>query len=254
MNELNYTIESSDEERYSFISTCLESPQTKYSKLTVIGMTTMCSIVVLSKNDYLEIENEKITISKDYTNLNPTSLAELLTEMLTEIYVDVDETNRLHFTSAEEFEITGASYNMKQITGMYNSKFPLKSDSSGAIKIQSVGFYLSTPILYLLSNLGASCFKNKDRKYFDQKIVMRINNSFNANFPIVCNNAEFVALVRSNSLTDVWFKLVDANLQEIKLLSPMYIFAIGEGVPDEIRINTELIFEPKLIEKQLIET
>jgi hypothetical protein len=58
---------------------------------------------------------------------------------------------------------------------------------------------------------------------------MRIDNSFSANFPIISNNAEFSTLVTSNSLSDVWFQLVDANMKPIKLLSPMYISAFADG-------------------------
>jgi hypothetical protein len=58
---------------------------------------------------------------------------------------------------------------------------------------------------------------------------MRINNSFSANFPIISNNAEFSTMVTSNSLSDVWFQLVDANMKPIKLLSPMYISAYADG-------------------------
>ena len=59
---------------------------------------------------------------------------------------------------------------------------------------------------------------------------MRIYNSFSANLPIVCNNAEFSTMVSSNSLGNVWFKLVDANFEDIRLLSPLYIAAMGEGI------------------------
>ena len=59
---------------------------------------------------------------------------------------------------------------------------------------------------------------------------MRINNSFSANFPIISNNVEFTTYVISNSLSDIWFKLVDANFHSIKLLSPIYISATGEGI------------------------
>jgi hypothetical protein len=34
--------------------------------------------------------------------------------------------------------------------------------------------------------------------------------------------------------------LVDANLVEIKLLSPMYIFGTTKGIPDEILLNPDL--------------
>ena len=112
---------------------------------------------------------------------------------------------------------------------MYNSTFPIVSEEC-FIHMKSVGFYQSTPILYLISNVGAQCYQNRDRTYFDQKIVMRIYNSFSPNLPIVCNNAEFSTLVQSNSLSNVWFKLVDANFIEIRLLSPMYFTASGEPV------------------------
>jgi hypothetical protein len=36
-------------------------------------------------------------------------------------------------------------------------------------------------------------------------------------------------MVNSNSLSDIWFQLVDANMRPIKLLSPMYISAHADG-------------------------
>ena len=59
---------------------------------------------------------------------------------------------------------------------------------------------------------------------------MRINNSFSAKLPIISNNLEFTKYVFSNSLSDISFKLVDANFHSIKLLSPIYISATGEGI------------------------
>ena len=59
---------------------------------------------------------------------------------------------------------------------------------------------------------------------------MRINNSFMSNLPIISNNVEFTTYVVSNSLSDIIFKLVDANFHSIKLLSPIYISAVGEGI------------------------
>ena len=68
---------------------------------------------------------------------------------------------------------------------------------------------------------------------------MRIYNSFSPNLPIVCNNAEFSTLVQSNSLSNVWFKLVDANFIEIRLLSPMCLAASGEPVLSESNQDAE---------------
>ena len=47
---------------------------------------------------------------------------------------------------------------------------------------------------------------------------------------LISNNVEFTTYVISNSLSDIWFKLVDANFHSIKLLSPIYISAIGKGI------------------------
>jgi hypothetical protein len=121
---------------------------------------------------------------------------------------------------------------MKLITGLYNTEFPILGH--GLIKIQSVGFYLSTPILYLISNLGASCYQNIERKSCDQKVVMRIINSFSANLPIIANNAEFSAIVVSNALGDVWFQLVDMYMQPVKILTPMIVTAMCSGIPEEV--------------------
>jgi hypothetical protein len=243
MNKIHYTIISSNEDDYSIVKTCLEKPHTQLSKLTITGLTTLCSIVVLDKNDYIDINNIRFQVKEEYTNLNSTSLVEILSNLIDNhpsklsISVFSDNTNRLEFEhdNEEEFTITDASYGMKQITGLYGSELPLKSDDRGRIMVKSVGFYLSTPILYLLSNLGSSCFQNKDKTYFNQSTAMRIHNSFSPNIPIICNNVEFSAIVVSNSLSDLWFRLVDANLHPIKILSPIFITAVAEGI--NININ-----------------
>jgi hypothetical protein len=163
--------------------------------------------------------------------MNAISLAEVLQDLLQEraLELEVTNSNRLLFKKLDrEFSITDMSYNMKQITGFFNTEFPLKSDS-GVILAPSIGFHLSTPILYLISNLGSRCFVHKARTSSDNRVVMRLTNSFSANFPIISNNAEFSTMVNSNSLSDVWFQLVDANMRPIKLLSPMYISATGDG-------------------------
>jgi hypothetical protein len=163
--------------------------------------------------------------------MNAISLAEVLQDILHELSVEIEVTNsnRLNFKKLDRaFTITDMSYNMKQITGFFSAEFPIESlDQS--ILAPSIGFYVSTPILYLLSNLGSRCFIHKARTASDNRVVMCIQNSFSANFPIISNNAEFSTMVNSNSLSDVWFQLVDANMRPVKLLSPMYISALGDG-------------------------
>ena len=61
---------------------------------------------------------------------------------------------------------------------------------------------------------------------------MRINNSFSANYPIVSGNSDFQTVIKSNDLTNLYFILVDANLKELTLLSPLYITIHVQPIPD----------------------
>ena len=70
---------------------------------------------------------------------------------------------------------------------------------------------------------------------------MRINNFCIQDFPIVCYNTEFSSIITSNSLSDVWFQLVDANFKPIRLLAPMYLTAIAIPISD----RTLKYVEPK---------
>ena len=113
------------------------------------------------------------------------------------------------------------------------------------IVIESVGFTLSTPVLYLLSNVGAKTFKNKfddaDKSYMATlRTDMRINNSFSANFPIISGNSDFQTIIKSNKLLNEMFWLVDANLKGMTLLSPLYITIHVFPIPDVIQNINEL--------------
>ena len=84
--------------------------------------------------------------------------------------------------------------------------------------ISTVGFTLSTPVLYLLSNIGAKASKNNDTNSYYQsalKTAMRLNDLFSANYPIVNGNSDFQSKIKSDDLTNCEFVLVDENLHEI---------------------------------------
>lgn len=52
---------------------------------------------------------------------------------------------------------------------------------------------------------------------------MRVSNSFSSSYPIVNSNMEFSSVIPVNSLSNIEFRLVDANMHDVKLLTPMYI-------------------------------
>jgi hypothetical protein len=225
---LYYTIESENEADNSNIQTWLPNPTTQLTKLTVTALTTKCSIVVLDTEDYIIIDDVKYQIEEEYCSLSAESAVYVLNELLEGVCeIKLTYSDRLQFIKAGRFVINDASYRMKQITGLYNTTFPIVVDN--VFRVPSTGFYLSTPILYLLCNLGSPCFIAKGANCKNQPIVMRINNAFTATQPIVANNAEFSSIIQSNSLSNIRFKLVDANFQDIRLLSPIYLSATGEA-------------------------
>ena len=129
--------------------------------------------------------------------------------------------------------------------GLHDIQLPLISSYNDQIQtehkqelvIDSVGYTLSTPVLFLLSNIGSKTFKNNlDESRVSSnlalKTAMRITNAFSANLPIVAGNSDFETVIKSNDLSYVEFYLVDANLHEIKLLCPLYITIHVEPVPD----------------------
>jgi hypothetical protein len=94
------------------------------------------------------------------------------------------------------------------------------------IDINAVGFYISTPILYLISNLGDTNFHNliNETDHIESNAVcMRIQNSFTPLMPLICSNTEFVKSIPIGNITDFEVRLVDANLHDLKLLSPMLV-------------------------------
>ena len=87
---------------------------------------------------------------------------------------------------------------MKIILGLYyNIDFPIIStfnDDNYVYNIQAVGYYLSTPVLYLLSNLGGVNYFNRSDETYKidaNSISMRMLNSFTASMPIISSNSDF---------------------------------------------------------------
>ena len=130
------------------------------------------------------------------------------------------------FSYNNNFEIIGITENISRVTGLHKGD---KSKPLYSIRITSTSYYQLTPVIYLVSNIGNNihCYTDRDEKV--KKVLMRINNFFIHNFPIVCSNFEFTSTIDSNDLSNVEFQLVDANFQPIILHSPMYLSAIAIG-------------------------
>ena len=229
--------------------------------MIITSLTTKCSIVVLNNDDFIQITvirkennefkrfNYTLNFKSSYTNLNVESFVELLKELTSSIGIvpEIDYTGRIILTSKlYNFMITNASYNVIQLLGIYNQTLPISGEhknSSWSLACSSVGNYLSTPILYLVSNIGKSSFRNLNDTMNVSKIILRINNAFSADYPIVVSNADFEVDINSNDLSCAQFTLVDANMHEIKLLSPMYITIAIRGVIEEDVLTNFPVYE-----------
>ena len=256
---IKFTEQSSDPNNYGKIHANLHVPYTQYSTLVIDSLTTNCCFEVLNKDDYIvltEVNNGSVTathiqIEDSYSSLNSSSISTLLNDLLnkagSEIRTIVDNTNRIVFKSTKAFNIVDCSYRLKDVLGIYDQPLPIASDDNNTIQCLSVGNCLSTSILYLLASIGDSCYVNSDAGYNAKKILMRINNSYSANFPVIPNNAEFSTYALSNDFSNITFELVDARFKPIKLLSPMYLCGTITGDPKAETINTSILLTPELL-------
>ena len=240
---VEYTIASNDETCYNRIYSYFESVNTETASIMVTGLTTNCCIKVLKIGDYLTVNDVKYEFADDYTQMSYEALVDLLNDLnVLGVSFGLDNCRRFVLTSMiSGIVINDASYNVRLLMGLHpfnnlDLEEEFVSGYQTRLVIQTVGFMLSTPVLYLTSNLGQKAYLNNQRSgnIQNSRVVMRINNSFSANYPIIAGNAEFQTVVPSGDLSNVEFVLVDANMVQIELLSPMYLsVSIRDGVIDE---------------------
>ncbi len=249
MEKIDYTISSTDHTKNSVIYTNLAAPRTEFCKMTITSLTTMANIVVLSKEDYFVLNGVKYCINNDYSEVSASSLTESLNVLLQSTYGVTDKQffydtcSRIYIASTNELTLTDCSYNLKLLLGLVNVELPLQSTETTTnvytLRFPDVGLFLSTPVLYLASNLGSNSYKNMQKTTTSMRILMRITNSFFAKQPISATNGDYTTTVRCSDLSDVHFILMDANYHVVKLLSPLYLTVEIEAIPDKLDYGTD---------------
>ena len=114
-------------------------------------------------------------------------------------------------------------------------KTNLETVTNYEIRCMSVGYLLSTPILYLIGVVGSPVFSNQmdnSQRMNSGCMLMVLNNSFSSSFPIV-QQSELVVPAYLNYASDFTVFLVDANFREVKLLNPFYITVVVEPIVDQ---------------------
>ena len=232
---------SVDENNYSRLSITIPPLGSRYTAVRCDGFTANCNIRVLTNRDYLLMTVGETPYSfyfEDYTNLNAEMFAELLNVKFKDANVEcyVDGCNRLYFTCGKMFWFNDMSYNVKLLMGLYawkdedirSERVRAEQVGEGKYKLQinSVGMYLSTPVLNLVSNIGDPSLRNNSDDSVNIQscnTVLRINNSFSPNVPIIAGGDGSASIVPSGYVSGAVFILVDANMRQVDLLNPMYI-------------------------------
>ena len=234
---------SVDENNYSRISVTIPPLSgCKYTAVRCDSFVCNCNIRVLNNRDYLmmTVGDTPFTVRfEDYTNLNAETFVDLLNGKMSEAYevnVALDNCNRIYFSAKNRFVINDLTYNVKLLLGLYSMKDEdIKAqklvsepynEETFRLQIKSVGIYLSTPVLNLVSNIGDASLRNNSDDIGNIQscnAVLRINNSFSYNVPIIAGGDGNASIIPSGRVCGAVFILVDANMRQVDLLNPMYI-------------------------------
>lgn len=224
----------------------------------ISDITTNHNIVVLSKEDYITVQTEleeKITLhlEEDYNAADSAFINELQTlfqqQVDESVQITKDSLSRLSIVSSVYFDIIDMSYNMKQALGFYylGDDYVISPEenllmSLYTIKSKASTFETLTPVWYLISNLGCPNQINANNNPWTPlfpAVVMTIQNSFQSGQPITYSNSSYVSTSPASALSNLRVKLVDGNLQPIKLTAPLYVSVTLSEIPKEENAETE---------------
>ena len=218
--EYDITLSSKNEVLNAFIA----APADCELEVVCTSFTAQTSIVILERTDYISINGIRYYFDDEYIEMYEETFLMLLANMLSPVSVNVAITNThlIQFSSDDEFEIDDMSYNVKLLTGMFWDCRRYGKVITG----ECVPYYLSTPVLYLISNIGATNYNNLSNTsaaITGAQTLMKINNSGNRQVPIMAGNCDFTVKTTANALSQANFRLVDQNLHNIRLLDPFTI-------------------------------
>ena len=218
--EYDITLTSKNEVLNAFIA----APSDCELEVVCTSFTAQTSIVILEKTDYISVNGSRFHFDDDYIEMYEETFLILLANLLApaDITVSLTNTHLIKFSSEKEFEIDDMSYNVKLLTGMFWDC----RRSGKVITGECVPYYLSTPVLYLISNIGGTNYNNLTNisaALTGAQTLMKINNSGNRQVPIVAGNCDFRVKTTANALSQASFRLVDQNLHNVRLLDPFTI-------------------------------
>jgi hypothetical protein len=128
-----------------------------------------------------------------------------------------------------EFDPATQSGSFKQSQAIITLEITVVNDQAPVIRQEleppMVGSGLSTTELYLLSNCGTQSYRNSledGQTLMPAQVSAIISNAFSPSFPVQ-TSSDIIGKIPTSSLSNLWFRLVDANFVPIKLLNPLYL-------------------------------
>jgi hypothetical protein len=100
-----------------------------------------------------------------------------------------------------------------------------------------VGYSLSTPQLYVTTNIGYQVVRNSftaPNELSGFEVCAVLQNSFSAGM-YLNGSGDFPMVVNQFNLSNVYFTLVDSNYHPVKLFSPMFVIMKVESTPDPVQ-------------------
>ena len=224
MEGFDCTLKSNGSELTTFIGVPVDA---KIS-VCVTSFYTLPNFEILNEKDIITVNGESVQlVDEPYSELDESTVLELLNEALGPKGVTVEVT-RIHLfrfknTDGTDITIDSMSYNIQLLTGLY----PFNEPKTGpTITSETIPYYLSTPTLYLVGNMGSLNYTNITKSNIADSgmiTMMKITNSTSIHCPIQAGNCDFVTSASPSVLSNATFKLVDENLMPVKLLNPFII-------------------------------
>lgn len=211
-------------------------------------INTFSSFLITTNSDYIEITVGTSTNKYYFANKGDYD-KDLIDKQIqkylpSEITCYINEQNTLTFKSSSKFEIIDASHRVRLITGLYNTKFPIKyaeaSDGYKYITADSVPYSCFGNCLYLQSNVSSVVgFNDNENKDVYRSICYNINEMFIPGIPILSRIPGPKIKILPGDLTKLEFKLVDFQNEPIVLKAPL-------------RLVMEVMYDNEIIENVMV--
>ena len=229
--------QSTDRESYNTVRTNFEVPwKCQYVKYYVSSMNTMGNILMMTKDDFIEIElpdeqdeDKKIKILKFRDYFIGREGKDLATtfNIYTKFYIEWDYTYLYKVFTMKFLNktiIRNMSHRMKLITGLFNEKLPLQYT-------KDLSYYFKTPPMYtqskfyLVSLQGNPMYANIGEQQHTPSIIGNIDTFVVDGKPIIYNfekeGKPLKIKTYTNSLKNLEISLVDFQFQPVILKSPL---------------------------------